>query len=93
MINLPSGTRIWLVAGITDIRKPFHVLSEQVQHVLNKNPYSGNIFILQGRKGDMVKVLWVDHDGMNLYVKCLEEGNFIWPIEDSPHPFATHPAA
>lgn len=40
MINLPSGTRIWLVAGITDMRKSFHGLSEQVQHVLNENPYS-----------------------------------------------------
>lgn len=80
MISLPSGTRIWLVAGVTDMRKSFHGLSEQVQHVLNENPYSGHIFIFRGRKGDMVKVLWADPDGMNLYVKRLEEGNFIWPV-------------
>ncbi|PQN02603.1 IS66 family insertion sequence hypothetical protein, partial [Shigella dysenteriae] len=24
MISLPSGTRIWLVAGITDMRKSFN---------------------------------------------------------------------
>ena len=32
---LPSGTRIWLVAGVTDMRKSFNGLGEQVQHVLN----------------------------------------------------------
>ncbi|EEQ9295788.1 IS66 family insertion sequence element accessory protein TnpB, partial [Escherichia coli] len=26
MISLPSGTRIWLVAGITDMRKSFNGL-------------------------------------------------------------------
>ncbi len=38
MISLPSGTRIWLVAGVTDMRKSFNGLGEQVQHVLNDNP-------------------------------------------------------
>ncbi len=41
MISLPSGTRIWLVAGVTDMRKSFNGLGEQVQHVLNDNPFSG----------------------------------------------------
>lgn len=40
MISLPSGTRIWLVAGVTDMRKSFNGLGEQVQHVLNDNPFS-----------------------------------------------------
>ena len=44
MISLPSGTRIWLVAGVTDMRKSFNGLGEQVQHVLNDNPFSGHLF-------------------------------------------------
>ncbi|HFV9934683.1 TPA: IS66 family insertion sequence element accessory protein TnpB [Salmonella enterica subsp. enterica serovar Bovismorbificans] len=79
MMNLPSECRIWLVAGVTDMRKSFNGLGEQVQSVLNENPHSGHIFIFRGRKVDMVKVLWADNDGMNLYVKRLEEGHFIWP--------------
>ncbi|EFK4139212.1 IS66 family insertion sequence element accessory protein TnpB, partial [Escherichia coli] len=51
MISLPSGTRIWLVAGVTDMRKPFNGLGEQVQHVLNDNPFSGHLFIFRGRRG------------------------------------------
>lgn len=80
MISLPSGTRIWLVAGVTDMRKGFHGLGELIQHTLDENPFSGHLFIFRGRRGDMVKVLWADADGMNLYIKRLEDGYFIWPV-------------
>ena len=40
MISLPSGTRIWLVAGVTDMRKSFNGLGELVQHALDENPFS-----------------------------------------------------
>lgn len=33
MIPLPSGARIWLVAGVTDMRKSFNGLGEQFQQV------------------------------------------------------------
>ncbi len=79
MISLPSGTRIWLVAGVTDMRKSFNGLGEQVQHVLNDNPFSGHLFIFRGRQGDTVKILWADADGLCLFTKRLEEGQFIWP--------------
>ncbi len=68
MISLPSGTRIWLVAGVTDMRKPFNGLGEQVQHVLNDNPFSGHLFIFRGRRGDTVKILWADADGLCLFI-------------------------
>ncbi|EFU0743281.1 IS66 family insertion sequence element accessory protein TnpB [Escherichia coli] len=79
MISLPSGTRIWLVAGITDMRKSFNGLGEQVQDVLNVNPFSGHLFIFRSRRGDTVKILWADADGLCLFTKRLEEGQFIWP--------------
>ncbi len=79
MISLPSGTRIWLVAGVTDMRKSFNGLGEQVQHVLDENPFSGHLFIFRGRRGDTIKILWADADGLCLFTKRLEEGQFIWP--------------
>lgn len=36
MISLPSGTRIWLVAGVTDMRKSFNGLGELVHMHLMK---------------------------------------------------------
>lgn len=61
------------------MRKSFNGLGEQIQTVLNENPHSGHLFIFRGRRGDMVKILWADADGLYLLTKRLEEGQFIWP--------------
>ena len=49
------------------------------ENVLNDNPVSGHLFIFLGRRGDTVKILWADADGLCLFTKRLEEGQFIWP--------------
>lgn len=49
MISLPSGPRIWLVAGATDMRKSFNGLGELVSHALDENPFSDHLFIFRGR--------------------------------------------
>ena len=48
MIELRKGTRIWLAAGVTDMRCGFHGLSAQVQTVLEHEPYSGQMFVFRG---------------------------------------------
>lgn len=83
MIELPSGTKIWIAAGVTDMRRGFHGLSAQVQTVLQQEPFSGHVFVFRGRRGDMVKLLWWDGDGLCLFAKRLERGRFIWPKADS----------
>ena len=52
MIDLRTGTRIWIAAGVTDMRRGFYGLSVQVQTVLNAPPYSGHVFVFRGRRGD-----------------------------------------
>ena len=74
MISLPAGTRIWIAAGVTDMRRGFHGLSAQVQTVLEQQPLSGHVFVFRGRRGDIVKVLWFDGDGLCLLAKRLERG-------------------
>lgn len=44
MIPLPSGVRLWLATGHTDMRKGFANLSLQVQEVLRRDPLSGQLF-------------------------------------------------
>lgn len=39
MIGPASNTRIWLVAGVTDMRRGFDGLSAQVQTTLAMNPF------------------------------------------------------
>lgn len=79
MISLPAGTRIWIVAGVTDMRRGFVGLSGMVQTALEENPFSGQVYIFRGRRGDLIKVLWFDDDGLCLFAKRLEKGRFIWP--------------
>jgi transposase len=79
MIALPANTRIWIVAGITDMRRGFTGLSAIVQTALEENPLSGHVFVFRGRRGDLIKMLWFDGDGLCLFAKRLERGRFIWP--------------
>jgi transposase len=79
MIGLPAGTRIWIAAGVTDLRRGFTGLSGMVQTALAENPFSGQVFVFRGRRGDLIKLLWWDGDGLCLFAKRLERGRFIWP--------------
>ena len=83
MITLPVGTRIWLAAGVTDMRKGFDGLAALVQSTLAHNPFCGHLFVFRGRRGDIVKLLWFDGDGLCLFAKRLERGRFIWPQAES----------
>lgn len=79
MIGLPSNTRVWLVAGHTDMRKGFDGLAALVQSALDANAFGGHVFVFRGRRGDIIKVLWFDGQGLLLLSKRLERGRFIWP--------------
>ncbi|SRI65426.1 IS66 family element, orf2 [Shigella sonnei] len=79
MIPLPSGIKIWLVAGITDMRNGFNGLAAKVQTALKDDPMSGHVFIFRGRSGSQVKLLWSTSDGLCLLTKRLERGRFAWP--------------
>jgi len=83
VIELRSGTRIWLAAGVTDMRRGFDGLRAKVQTVLDQQPFSGHVFVFRGRRGDIVKLLWWDGDGLCLFSKRLERGRFIWPKAES----------
>ncbi|AOK46125.1 isocitrate lyase [Burkholderia sp. MSMB617WGS] len=79
VVGLPAGTRIWIAAGVTDMRCGFNGLAAKVRTALAENPFSGHIFVFRGRRGDLVKALWWTEDGMRLLAKRLERGRFIWP--------------
>ena len=79
MISLPSGTQVWIAAGVTDMRKGFDGLAAIVQTTLAKDPFSGHVFVFRGKRGDLLKLLWWSGDGLCLFAKRLERGRFIWP--------------
>ena len=83
MISFPSSTNIWIAAGITDLRRGLTGLSALVQTTLELDAFSGHVFVFRGRRGDLIKVLWWDGDGLCLFLKRLERGRFVWPNAES----------
>lgn len=77
MIGLPSGSRVWLAAGRTDMRKGFDGLAAAVQERLAQDPFEGHLFVFRGRRGDLLKILWWDGQGLCLFAKRLEKGRFV----------------
>jgi transposase len=83
VIGPPGSVRIWLAAGVTDMRKGFNGLAALIQQALCEDPFSGQVFVFRGKRGDLVKLLWWDGDGLVLYAKRLERGRFVWPQASS----------
>ena len=79
MIPIPSGVRVWIATGHTDMRRGMQSLALTVQESLKRDPHAGDLYIFRGRRGDLVKILWHDGLGMSLYAKRLDRGKFIWP--------------
>jgi transposase len=79
MIPIPSGVRVWLAVGHTDMRRGMNSLALQVQEALKRDPHGGDLYVFRGKRGDLIKILWHDGIGMSLYAKRLERGRFIWP--------------
>jgi transposase len=79
VIPVPANTRVWLAAGVTDMRKGFAALAAQAEAVLKQDPFAGHLFVFRGRRGDLVKVIWWDGQGACMFMKRLEKGRFVWP--------------
>jgi len=79
MIPIPSGVRVWIATGHTDMRRGMQGLALQVQESLKRDPHAGDLYIFRGRRGDLAKILWHDGIGLSLYAKRLDRGRFIWP--------------
>lgn len=79
MIPVPSGVRIWIATGHTDMRRGMFGLALQVQQGLRRDPHAGDLYVFRGRRGDLIKVLWHDGLGLSLYAKRLDRGRFVWP--------------
>jgi transposase len=76
MLRFAPNTRIFLHARPTDMRKSFDGLCGLVRNTLHADPLSGSLFLFVNRRGDRLKALWWDRDGLALFYKRLESGTF-----------------
>jgi transposase len=54
VIALPAGVKVWLAAGATAMRNGFDGLAGLVQTQLTEDPFSGQLFVFRGRRGDRI---------------------------------------
>ncbi len=84
MTLLPTGVKIHVALGVTDMRKGFDGLAMLVQGPLKHDPFSGHLFVFRGRKVDLLKILFWDGTGLCLFTKRLESSRFFWSVADEP---------
>jgi len=84
VLSLPELVRIYLCIQPTDMRKGFDSLAALVQDWLGHDPLSGHLFVFRSRRGDRLKALWWDKDGLVQYYKRLEQGTFRFPAVVDP---------
>src|SRR5258708_23852234 len=79
MIPVPSGVRVWIATGHTDMRRGMQSLALTVQDSLKRDPHARDLYIFRGRRGDLVKILWHDGLALSLYAQPLDRGHVISP--------------
>jgi transposase len=59
VIPVPLSTRVWLAAGVTDMRRGFNTLALQASSVLAEDPSPGKVIdhLLRSDKELLIKVL------------------------------------
>ncbi len=79
MMIIPTGVKVHLAMGKTDMRKGMNGLVALVQETLEQEPYSGHLFVFRGTKAKAIKILFWDGTGLCLFSKKLVNSRFVWP--------------
>lgn len=76
MIALNRRTKIYVCKEPTDMRASYDSLFARVKMVLQKDPFSGHLFLFINRARTSCKCLYYDGTGLVIISKRLEAGTF-----------------
>lgn len=82
MLSLSLPGRVFVCTLPADMRKSFDSLAGLVEQHLGQDPLAGDLFVFRSKRGDRVKLLYWDEDGLAIWYKRLEVGTFALPAAD-----------
>ena len=85
MLTVTAATRIYIVAGPTDMRNSFNGLQAIVENELRRDCRKGDIFVFSNRRRDRLKLIYWEPSGFWVCSKRLEKGTFAWPAIGESH--------
>ena len=83
MIQLTPQMRILLAVTAVDFRKGIDGLAGIYRQILNRDPFSGIVFIFRNRRKTAIRVLTYDGQGFWLCHQRLSKGTFRWWPDES----------
>jgi transposase len=69
MLSLPLPVRIFLCTQPADMRRSFDGLAQMVREFLGSDPLCGHLFVFRSKRGDRLKLLYWDSDGLAIWYK------------------------
>jgi transposase len=76
MIAFNRRTRVYVSKSPEDMRLSYNGLCARVKSVLQKDVYSGHLFLFVNKRGTSCKCLYYDGTGFVIIMKRLERGRF-----------------
>ena len=75
-----ASSEIYLYTSAVDMRRSFDGLMSIVQSEFKRDVRAGDLFVFINKRGDRLKALWWDSDGLAIFMKRLECGTYQRPL-------------
>ena len=79
-----ASSEIYLYTSAVDMRRSFDGLLSIVQAEFKRDVRTGDLFVFINKRGDRLKALWWDTDGLAIFMKRLESGTYQRPSAKDP---------
>jgi transposase len=86
VLTLSATTRIFFCTQPVDMRRSFDGLQGLIAQFFRHDVLSGHLFVFRNRRGDRLKLLYWDRDGLAIWYKRLEQGVFRMPAPSGDAP-------
>lgn len=80
---IPDDVRMYIVTGVTDLRRGIDGYASIVQDQLHLNPFDHAMYIFCNKDHNKLKILYWDSTGFWLLYHRLEKGHFKWKKDES----------